>query len=715
MSRTRRRLPWIAGALLAQGVLAAPVLAGVAFSDPVEYAVGTTPSLWRTTTSAMGTERTTFLLTPAASVADATPAEVVLLHLGADRTVVSSQRAALPEGQVARVQFVDLDGNGSEEVLVFRVGEATINVFRRVGDALQPEPDIAVGTESEGVAVGDLDGDGHRDLVVLARGTDSLSRYVRLLADGDGDLDLIAVGAILPSTYPLTRGAVLLNDGTGAFGPPGPGQGGGVVQGAGFDVTGDGVPDNVLPGLKTIPGSFGKPSSDPYAARVQIGDGTGHYTDGPKLGDVTTGFVTVAQLDGVGPSEIVIRDLFGPSPGATFYIPSLGNGTFGSPIPMVQAPEARGFVDVDGDGAVDLVDQAGGGITVRYGLPIATGSLDFGEVPIGAPAEKALVVKNDGAAPLSLGAGTLGGAAGGDYAVLENGCADKVLTAGQTCNVTLRFRPGDAGARTAEVTFTGGPEPRRFAITGVGRPAAPAVGAPRCKVVSARPEPSGDDGGTVALSAAQLRVNQRIGQAAIRRLNAVEAWLNAGIQGRDLCGGAFGAGKLSGGVASAGGLTDLAEPSLPDPRPVVMAKAGEKGSAVRLSAAQLRINQRIYQTAIRRAEALEKRLAGKLTGGDLATGALTQDKLHPRLRIVSATPADFEPARSRTRIAGPRGGAPDEVEMSAAQLRINQRIAQAAVRRANALVARLEAGLTGDAFADGSMTARNLATGVVRP
>jgi len=45
----------------------------------------------------------------------------------------------------------------------------------------------------------------------------------------------------------------------------------------------------------------------------------------------------------------------------------------------------------------------------------------------------------------------------------------------------------------------------------------------------------------------------------------------------------------------------------------------------------------------------------------------------------------------------------------------NQRIAQAAVRRANALVARLEAGLSGDAFADGSITARNLAPGVVRP
>jgi hypothetical protein len=64
----------------------------------------------------------------------------------------------------------------------------------------------------------------------------------------------------------------------------------------------------------------------------------------------------------------------------------------------------------------------------------------------------------------------------------------------------------------------------------------------------------------------------------------------------------------------------------------------------------------------------------------------------------------------RTEIAARApGGGP--LRLSAAQLRINQRIAQAGVRRANALVARLEAGLTGAEFADGSITARNLASG----
>ncbi|MND07427.1 hypothetical protein D3C83_293770 [compost metagenome] len=62
----------------------------------------------------------------------------------------------------------------------------------------------------------------------------------------------------------------------------------------------------------------------------------------------------------------------------------------------------------------------------------------------------------------------------------------------------------------------------------------------------------------------------------------------------------------------------------------------------------------------------------------------------------------------------PRANPPDpaSVRLTVAQLRIDQRIFQAAVRRANDLVARLEAGLAGDAIKDGSLTAADLAAGV---
>lgn len=119
------------------------------------------------------------------------------------------------------------------------------------------------------------------------------------------------------------------------------------------------------------------------------------------------------------------------------------------------------------------------------------------------------------------------------------------------------------------------------------------------------------------LSAAQLRINQRISQAAVRRVNALAARLD----GR----------------------------SLPASTP------REGAGRIVLSVSQLRINQRISQAAVRRVNALEARFEG--------TGVLP-------------------PAGS-----GDHG----RITLSTSQLVINQRISQAAVRRVSALEARIAA------------------------
>ena len=123
--------------------------------------------------------------------------------------------------------------------------------------------------------------------------------------------------------------------------------------------------------------------------------------------------------------------------------------------------------------------------------------------------------------------------------------------------------------------------------------------------------------GVVGLTPAQLRINQRISQAAVRRINA---------------------------------LTVMAD-GLPAPE-VASSRPPDR---VTLSAKQLLINQRISQAAVRRANALANRLEGILS----------------------------------TDAAPPRSG--DRVAISARQLLIGQRIAQAAVRRANALAERIPA------------------------
>src|SRR5690606_15299542 len=132
-------------------------------------------------------------------------------------------------------------------------------------------------------------------------------------------------------------------------------------------------------------------------------------------------------------------------------------------------------------------------------------------------------------------------------------------------------------------------------------------------------------------------------------------------------------------------------------------KAGNPGG-VTLSARQLLINQRISKAAVRRVNAVQARLNRGLTAGDLRAGTLTPVKLNTgaRMLFASALPA-AGPARSPfvpLDIAPKGQGNPGRVTLSKRQLVINQRISQAAVRRVNAVQARLRTGLTGAAIKD---------------
>ena len=244
----------------------------------------------------------------------------------------------------------------------------------------------------------------------------------------------------------------------------------------------------------------------------------------------------------------------------------------------------------------------------------------------------------------------------------------------------------------------------RIRIVAARRGQAAALGA-SCAVVPARPA-SGRPG-TIRLSRAQMLVSQRIAQAALRRADAVDRWLAAGVTGNDLCGGSIRATQLGPGLVAGPAATPrTGRPAAPRPLVVRRAGGGDPG-AVRLDARQLLINQRISQAAIRRVAALEARLDAGLTGGDVRPGAVSLGQLAGDLRVVRATPA-ARPAPSVTRLAPARrsGG---RVTVSVEQLRINQRIAQAAVRRSNALQDRIRRGLTGDDLRPNTLVADNLA------
>ncbi|MGD9570379.1 MAG: hypothetical protein AB7V62_00660 [Thermoleophilia bacterium] len=195
------------------------------------------------------------------------------------------------------------------------------------------------------------------------------------------------------------------------------------------------------------------------------------------------------------------------------------------------------------------------------------------------------------------------------------------------------------------------------------------------------------------LSEAQLRINQKIYAAALRRADAIERWLDAGLVAGDLCGGAVTADLLGPGIVTGTGATAGA-PAPPSPRPIVVPPASSRpGGRIVLSARQLRVNQRIAAAAVRRANALAARLEAGLTGADLRAGAVSGDRLAAGLVIVSATAPATPPATSAAppaRTAAKPGAA---VRLSAAQLRTNQRIGQAAIRRLNTIVRHLESGI----------------------
>jgi sugar lactone lactonase YvrE len=263
-----------------------------------------------------------------------------------------------------------------------------------------------------------------------------------------------------------------------------------------------------------------------------------------------------------------------------------------------------------------------------------------------------------------------------------------------------------AVASASRAVFVGRPEDRD--------PAAPLCAGPA--VQEPAPAPEGEGGEeqepvNIELVPGQLLINQRISQAAVRRANAVQAWFDAGIETRDICGEALTGAAFDVGVKLAA-TSERPPLGAASPRPVVTKPAAEGGDArVKLTIGQLLINQRISQAAVRRTNALKARLDAGLSGGDIRDNAITLNKLEG-LTVLSATPSTTAQARTVTKLA-PAGQGDGKVTLSTRQLRINQRISQAAVRRANALIARLERGLTSSDFQRRTITAADLAPGTV--
>ncbi len=197
------------------------------------------------------------------------------------------------------------------------LAESPVRVTLRAFDrqlALETQP-----TTSASVSVGDVNGDGHLD-ILLAKGRHWPESNRILLGNGRGHFSASDVGGDADRTYSAALA----------------------------DLNGDGSVDLVV-------------SNDrPDRKLIYFNDGSGRFTESGTFGDPEwpTRYVTLADLNGDGFPDIITANRNGSR--STGYTPSFvcfndGKGGFGecSPLPT-ESSTIIVAADLDGDGAIDL-------------------------------------------------------------------------------------------------------------------------------------------------------------------------------------------------------------------------------------------------------------------------------------------------------------------------------------------------------------------------
>jgi hypothetical protein len=355
----------------------------LSFAKPVPYTTGGSPS-------AVAVGDFDGDHTPDIAVADFSSGSISVFQGKGDGTFQTPPKvdSGLTTNVVA-MAAADLNGDGKDDLVVVdgSANSSSIDILLSNGDGtFQPPVTYTVGGFPNAVAVGDLSGDGRKDIAVACAGTyDSTTGTVInsgvsvLINQGNGTFGpatLLSAGpspsSVVIANFDGVNGNdlavgnsgsgvvdVLLNQGDGTFQPAvSYTHGSDAALVAAADFNGDHKPD--LVSASTV-------FNGPVSVWLNKEDGTFPQTpvDYPAGSGSKTQSLAVADLDGNGTADIVTESRISGG----YVLLSRGDGTFGPPAYTNEAGSQVVLADLNGDNAPDAV-SLNDGQTSGFGVLI---------------------------------------------------------------------------------------------------------------------------------------------------------------------------------------------------------------------------------------------------------------------------------------------------------------------------------------------------------